>query len=87
MSSSPMYTTHSSPSRAHTVAVATPCCPAPVSAMMRFLPMRCANNACAIALLILCAPVWFKSSRFKYTGAPMSAEKCGASLSSLGRPT
>jgi len=40
MSSSPMYTTHSSPKRAHTVAVATPCCPAPVSAMMRRFPIR-----------------------------------------------
>src|ERR1022692_157589 len=29
MSSVPMYTTHSNPSSAHTVAVATPCCPAP----------------------------------------------------------
>src|SRR5439155_14446731 len=40
MSSSPMYTTHSRPNFAHTVAVATPCCPAPVSAMMRRFPMR-----------------------------------------------
>ena len=35
-----MYTTHSNPNSAHTVAVATPCCPAPVSATTRCLPMR-----------------------------------------------
>src|SRR5438132_4191486 len=40
MSSVPMYTVHSRPKRAHTVAVATPCWPAPVSAMIRRLPMR-----------------------------------------------
>ena len=57
MSSSPMYTTHSRPKRAHTVAVATPCCPAPVSAMMRRLPMRRASSAWPTVLLILCAPV------------------------------
>src|SRR3970282_22290 len=37
MSSSPMYTTHSMPKRAATVAVATPCWPAPVSAMLGVL--------------------------------------------------
>ena len=46
------------------VAVATPCCPAPVSAMMRFLPMRLASRACPTALLILCEPVCASSSRF-----------------------
>ena len=35
-----MYTMHSMPMRAQTVAVATPCWPAPVSAMMRLFPMR-----------------------------------------------
>ena len=35
-----MYTTHSRPRRAATVADATPCWPAPVSAMIRVLPMR-----------------------------------------------
>ena len=39
ISTVPMYTTHSSPSRAAAVAVATPCCPAPVSAIMRRLPI------------------------------------------------
>ena len=40
-----------------TVAVATPCWPAPVSAMIRVLPMRFARRIWPIALLILCAPV------------------------------
>ena len=57
MSVSPMYTTHSIPMRAQTVAVATPCWPAPVSAMMRRLPMRRAISAWPMVLLILCAPV------------------------------
>jgi hypothetical protein len=47
------------------VAVATPCWPAPVSAMMRGLPMRLASMAWPMVLLILCAPVWFRSSRFE----------------------
>ena len=38
VSSSPMYTTHGSPNSAQAVAVATPCWPAPVSAMIRRLP-------------------------------------------------
>ena len=37
VSTSPMKTVHSSPSRAAAVAVATPCWPAPVSAMTRRL--------------------------------------------------
>jgi hypothetical protein len=37
-SSAPMKMVHFMPKRAQTVAVATPCCPAPVSAMMRDLP-------------------------------------------------
>ncbi len=64
VSSSPMYTTHGSPSRAHAVAVATPCMPAPVSAMIRSFPRRFASNAWPRALLILCAPVCARSSRF-----------------------
>jgi hypothetical protein len=40
VSTSPMKTVHSRPSRAAAVAVATPCCPAPVSAITRLLPMR-----------------------------------------------
>ncbi len=42
MSISPMYTIHSIPIKAQTVAVATPCWPAPVSAIIRVLPKRCA---------------------------------------------
>ncbi|MDT4884194.1 hypothetical protein FQZ97_1203110 [compost metagenome] len=57
MSVVPMKITHSMPKRAATVAVATPCMPAPVSAMMRFLPMRRASRAWPMQLLILCAPV------------------------------
>lgn len=37
--------------------VATPCCPAPVSAMIRRLVMRLHNSACPSELLILWAPV------------------------------
>ena len=53
MSVSPMYTVHGMPKRAHTVAVATPCCPAPVSAMMRVFFMRRARRICPMQLLIL----------------------------------
>ena len=45
VSSSPMNTTHSIPKRAAAVAVATPCCPAPVSAMRRVLPIFLASSA------------------------------------------
>ncbi len=58
-------TRHCIPSRAQAVAVATPCCPAPVSAMMRDLPNFLASSTCPKALLILCAPVWQRSSRFR----------------------
>ena len=64
-SSAPMYTSQGMPNSAATVAVATPCCPAPVSAMSRRLPIRRASNACPMQLLILCAPVWFRSSRLR----------------------
>src|SRR3546814_3307976 len=58
---------------------------APVSAMMRRLPMRRASSACASALLILCAPVWLRSSRLSQTCAPTRSEKRGASVSGVGR--
>ena len=45
------------------MAVATPCWPAPVSAMMRVLPIFVARSTWPRALLILCAPVWQRSSR------------------------
>ena len=86
MSATPMYTTHSMPSRAHTVAVATPCWPAPVSAMMRRLPMRLASSACPSALLSLCDPVWLRSSRFRYTGHPARSDSRRARYSGVGRP-
>ena len=50
--------------------MATPCCPAPVSAMMRLLPMRLASSAWPSALLILCAPVCVRSSRLRKMRAP-----------------
>jgi len=34
----PTYMTHSNPNLSHTVAVATPCCPTPVSAMTLLFP-------------------------------------------------
>ena len=46
-----------------TVAVATPCMPAPVSAMTRGFFMLRASSAWPMVLLILCAPVWLRSSR------------------------
>jgi hypothetical protein len=39
--------------------------PAPVSAMMRVLPMRRASRIWPMQLLILCEPVWLSSSRFR----------------------
>src|SRR6266700_1999721 len=76
------------PKRAHTVAVATPCWPAPVSAMMRRLPMRRASSAWPSALFSLWAPVWQRSSRFRWMRAP---PKCSlsrsAAYSGVGRPT
>ena len=53
------------PANAQTVAVATPCCPAPVSAIMRDLPKRLAIKIWPMVLLTLCAPVWHKSSLLK----------------------
>jgi hypothetical protein len=65
-----MKITQGRPKRAQTVAVATPCWPAPVSAMIRVLPMRIASRIWPTQLLILCAPVWFSSSRLNQTCAP-----------------
>ena len=36
-----------------------------VSAMIRRFPIRIARRACPSVLLILCAPVWFRSSRLR----------------------
>lgn len=60
---------HGSPNLAHTVAVATPCCPAPVSAMIRFLLMRRHRSTWPKELLILWAPVWLRSSRLSQISA------------------
>ena len=47
MSRAPMYTTHGRPSSAATVAVATPCWPAPVSAIRRGLAQPLGKQALA----------------------------------------
>src|SRR5215472_17353055 len=79
---------HWRPARAQTVAVATPCWPAPVSAMIRRLPSRRATSAWPRALFSLCAPVWQRSSRLRWMRAP---PKCAVSRSAeyrgVGRPT
>ena len=62
------------PNSAAAVAVATPCWPAPVSAIRRRLPIRRANRACPITLLSLCDPVWARSSRLRNSWTPSSAE-------------
>ena len=56
--------------RGHRRRLATPCWPAPVSAMIRVLPIRDASSAWPMVLLILCAPVWFRSSRLSRMRAP-----------------
>ena len=56
-----------------TVAVATPCWPAPVSAMTRRLPRRFASSAWPMQLFTLGAPVWFRSSRLSQICAPPSS--------------
>ncbi len=69
------------------MAVATPCWPAPVSAMTRFLPMRWVSSAWPSTLLILCEPVWLRSSRLSSTRAPpQCSAKRGTSVIGEGRP-
>ena len=69
------------------VAVATPCWPAPVSAMTRVLPIARVSSACPSTLLILCEPVWLRSSRLSRTRAPPACSpNRRASVSGLGRP-
>ena len=78
---------HSIPNRAAIVAVATPCCPAPVSAMTFVLPMRRARMPWPTTLLILCAPVWLQSSRLrKILGPPACAVRRSQKSSGEGRP-
>ena len=86
MSTAPMYTVHGSPTRAQAAALATPCCPAPVSAITRRAPSRRASSACPSALLILCAPVCARSSRLSHSSAPQRAESLGAGVNAVGRP-
>ncbi len=60
--------------------MATPCWPAPVSAMTRVLPSRRVSRAWPSALLILCAPVCARSSRFRYS------RRSGIRVSAARRP-
>ena len=62
------------------MAVATPCWPAPVSATSRLLPMRRASSAWPSTLLILCEPVWLRSSRLSSSRSP----SCSAETVALG---
>ena len=67
--------------------ITTPCCPAPVSAMMRVLPIRLASRICPIELFILWAPVWFRSSRLTYSWTlPSLLDKRSKWLTGVGRP-
>src|SRR3954469_1958741 len=78
---------HSRPNSAQAVAVATPCWPAPVSAMTRVLPMRRVNSAWPRTLLILCDPVWVRSSRLSRMRAPPAAvRRFVVSVTGVGRP-
>ena len=62
---SPLYYAERLTEHLREVAVATPCWPAPVSAITRVLPRRRVRSAWPRALLILWAPVWARSSRFR----------------------
>ncbi len=86
MSRSPMYTVQPRPRWAATVAAATPCWPAPVSATSAVLPIRRASSACPATLLILWLPVCARSSRLSSTRRPRSADSRGAMVSGVGRP-
>jgi hypothetical protein len=81
-----MKTFTGSPSRAPAVAVATPCMPAPVSAISRLRPMCRASIAWPITLLILWEPVCVRSSRLSRTVTPSSADSRRAGVSGVGRP-
>src|ERR1035437_10612691 len=74
------------PKRAQTVAVATPCWPAPVSAMIRVLPIRRASRIWPRALLSLWAPVCSRSSRLNQTPPPACSDIRSARYSGVGRP-
>ncbi len=69
------------------MAAATPCWPAPVSAMTRDLPILTVRRAWPRALLILWAPVWRRSSRLrKIRAPPRLSESRLAYVSGVGRP-
>ena len=87
MSTDPMYTVQGMPSRAQAAADATPCWPAPVSAITRFAPSFFASSTWPMELLILCAPVCARSSRFSQTSAPHRFDSVRAYVSGVGRPT
>ena len=80
MSTTPMNTEHSRPRAAAAVAAATPCWPAPVSAITLGFPIRRASRAWPMALLILWAPVWARSSRFRRMWTPRSADRRAGGL-------
>ena len=72
--------------RAAAVATATPCCPAPVSAMMRVLPMRRASkfvpdNYLSCAIRCGSPHVQINLCTAKMLGQPLGE------ISGLGRPT
>ena len=81
-----MNTMQSRPKSAAAVAVATPCWPAPVSAMTRRLPMRRVSSAWPSTLLILCEPVWVRSSRLRSTRSPRRSDSRWHSVTGVGRP-
>ena len=84
----PMWISQSRPTIAAAVARATPCWPAPVSAIRLRLPMRLASSASPIVWLILWAPVWFRSSRLSTIRAPpSSSERRSSGVRGEGRPT
>ena len=85
-STAPMKTVQSSPNSAAAVAVATPCWPAPVSAITRCLPIRRVSSAWPSTLLILCEPVWVRSSRLSSTRTPSRSESRWHSVTGVGRP-
>ena len=86
VSTSPMKTVQSSPNSAAAVAVATPCWPAPVSAIIRLLPIRLVSSAWPTTLFILCEPVWARSSRLSRTRTPSRSDRRGHSVTGVGRP-
>ena len=68
------------------MAAATPCWPAPVSAIIRCLPIRTVSSAWPTTLLSLCEPVWARSSRLA-APARRGARRAGGTRSpaSAGR--